>query len=291
MSSRSPSRVRSQRSRAGGLALGLLAVSAAALAALPGALGNGPLRVCADPDNAPFSSADRTGFENRLATMLASALGTEARFYWWPQRRGFVRNTLDAKVCDVVMGMPAGSAGVLTTPAYYEAGYVFAYRPDRVQAPRSYDDPALRSLRVGVPLVGNDMAATPPGHALARRHLTDNVIGYPPFGRTSVGERMMAALADGTLDVALLWAPQAAYYAQRQDFEVKLAPAQDDRADEPQRFAMAVAVRSDEPALRDAIAAALAKLAPRIDTLMREVGLPGARSLPASGPALLSRGP
>jgi mxaJ protein len=115
MSSRSPSR---QRSRAGALALGLLAVSAAALAALPGVVGNGPLRVCADPDNAPFSTADRTGFENRLASMLAETLGTEARFYWWPQRRGFLRNTLDAKVCDVVMGMPVGTPGVLTTPAY-----------------------------------------------------------------------------------------------------------------------------------------------------------------------------
>jgi len=284
MSSRFPS---VQRSRARGLALGLLAMSAAAIAALPGAAGNAPLRVCADPDNAPFSTADGTGFENRLASLVAEALGTDARFYWWPQRRGFLRNTLDAKVCDVVMGVPVGTPGVLTTPAYYEAGYVFAYRPDRVRGLRSYDDPALRTLRVGVPLVGNDMAMTPPGHALARRGLTDNVIGFAPFGRANVAERMMAALADGTLDVALLWAPQAAYFAQRQDFEVRLAPARDDRAAEPQQFAMAIAVRADEPALRDALAATLAKLQPRVDALLREVGLPGA----ASPPALLSRGP
>ena len=282
MSSRSPSR---QRSRAGALALGLAAVSAVALAALPGATG-GPLRVCADPDNPPFSSADATGFENRLATMLADALGTEARFYWWPQRRGFVRNTLDAKACDVVMSMPTDSPGVLTTPAWYEAGYVFAWRPDRVQRLTSYDDPALRTLRVGVPLVGNDMAATPPGHALARRGLTDNVIGFAPFGRTSVAERMMAGLADGTLDVALLWAPQAAYVAQRQDFEVRLAPASDDGAGEPQRFAMSVAVRRDDTALRDALAAALVRLKPRIDALLREAGL--AEAAP-SGPLAARR--
>ena len=282
MSSRFPER---PRSRVRGLALGLAAISAAAIAALPGAAGNGPLRVCADPDNAPFSTADATGFENRLATMLADALGTEARFYWWPQRRGFLRNTLDAKVCDVVMGMPVGSPGVLTTAPYYEAGYVFAYRPDRVSGVGSYDDPALRKLRVGVPLVGNDMAATPPGHALARRGVTDNVIGFAPFGRANVAERMMAALADGTVDVALLWAPQAAYFARRQDFEVRLAPARDDGAPEPQQFAMAIAVRADEPALRDALAAALARLQPRVDALLREVGVTGVGA-PA---AMLSR--
>ena len=269
MSSRSPRR---QRSRAGALALGLVAVSAAALAALPGMSG-GPLRVCADPDNPPFSRADASGFENRLAAMLADELGTEARFYWWPQRRGFVRNTLDAKACDVVMAMPAGSPGVLTTPAWYEAGYVFAWRPDRVPDIASYDDPALRALRVGVPLVGNDMAATPPGHALARRGVTDNVIGFAPFGGSSLPERMMAALADGTIDVALLWAPQAAYAAHRQDFAVRLAPARDDGAGEPQRFAMAVAVRRDDTALRDALAAALVRLQPRIDALLRDAGL------------------
>jgi len=276
MSSRSPRR---QRSRAGALALGLAAVSAVALAALPG-MGDGPLRVCADPDNLPFSRADATGFENRLATMLADALGTKARFYWWPQRRGFVRNTLDAKACDVVIAMPVDSPGVLTTPAWYEAGYVFAYRPDRVGRIGSYDDAALRTLRVGVPLVGNDMAATPPGHALARRGLTDNVIGFAPLGQTSVGERMMAALADGSIDVALLWAPQAAYFAGRQDFAVRLAPARDDSAAEPQRFAMAVAVRQGDVALRDALADALARLKPRIGELLADAGVADAATSP-----------
>jgi mxaJ protein len=163
---------------------------------------------------------------------------------------------------------------------------VFAYRPDRVSGLRSYDDPALRTLRVGVPLVGNDMAATPPGHALARRGLVDNVIGFAPFGRANVAERMMAALADGTLDVALLWAPQAAYFAGRQDFEVRLAPARDDGTREPQRFAMAIAVRADEPALRDVLAAALVEVQPRVDALLRDVGLRGGDVQSA----LLSRG-
>jgi mxaJ protein len=172
----------------------------------------------------------------------------------------------------VIVGVPARSDAVLTTPPYYRAGYLFAYRPDRVSDLHSFDDPRLRTLRVGVPLVGNDMAATPPGRALARRGLVDNVIGYAPLGATSVAERMVAALADGTLDVALLWAPQARYYARRQDFEIALAPARDPGGD-PSEFAMAMGVRRDDTTLRDALASALARAAPRIDAVLREYGL------------------
>ena len=266
----------SSRCREGGRtrvgALVLAAASAAAIAGLPGTL-SGPLRVCADPSNPPFSSADESGFENRIARVIAAELGTDVQYYWWPQRRGFVRNTLDAHVCDVVIGIPARSEGVLTTPAYYSAGYVFAFRPDRAPGLRSYDDPRLARLRVGVPLVGNDMAATPPGHALARRGLNDNVIGYAPLGATSTAERMVTALADGTLDVALLWAPQAEYYARRQDFEIVLAPAHDASDAAPDTFPMAMGVRRDDVALRDTLAAALARAAPRIDAVLRDYGV------------------
>jgi mxaJ protein len=249
--------------------------SAAAMAGLPGAV-EGPLRVCADPDNAPFSTRDERGFENRIAALVARELGTDVRYYWWPQRRGFLRNTLQAGVCDVVVGVPAAATDLLTTPAYYRAGYVFVYRPERVGRIDSYDDPRLRALRIGVPLVGNDMAATPPGAALAHRGLVDNVVGYPPLGSTPVAERMIAALADGTLDVALLWAPQATYFAHRQELELALAPARDPAGIAPAEFAMAMGVRRDDAALRDALAAALERLRPRVGEILRDYGLDGA---------------
>jgi len=115
------------------------------------------------------------------------------------------------------------------------------------------------------------MAATPPGQALARRGLTENVIGYAPLGATAVAERMVAALADGTLDVALLWEPQARYYARRQDFEIALVPAHD--AEERDDFAMSMGVRRDDVALRAALSDALARAGPRIDAVLREYGL------------------
>jgi mxaJ protein len=302
MSSRCPDAVRrthcsqrggpsgSQRGRASLAGLLLAAISAAALAALPGAVANGPLRVCADPDNAPFSRADGSGFENRIARLVADSLGVAVEYYWWPQRRGFVRNTLDANVCDVVVGIPQGTPGLLTTAAYYRAGYVFAWRADRIDALRSFDDPRLRGWRIGVPLVGNDMAASPPGAALARRGLVDNVIGYPPLGRTPVAERMMAALADGTLDVALLWAPQAAWFARQQMVEVRLAPAYDPRGVAPQAFAMSMGVRGNDAALRTTLERALEALHPQVEAVLRDYGIPidaagGARADAASATA------
>jgi mxaJ protein len=260
-------------------ALLLAAVSAAALAALPGS-SRTPLRVCADPDNPPFSREDQSGFENRIAALVARALDADVRYYWWPQRRGFVRNTLDAGVCDVIVGIPAGSAGVLTTAPYYRAGYVFAYRAERVPMLRSFDDPRLVRLRIGVPLVGNDMAASPPGAALARRGIVDNVIGYPPLGSTPVAQRMLDALADGTIDVALLWAPQAGYFAARAPFEVTLAPAYDPRGAAPAAFPMAMAVRKDDAALRDTLDAALTRIHPQIEAVLREYAGPTALESP-----------
>jgi len=253
-------------------ALLLVAVSAAALAALPGSA-PGPLRVCADPDNPPFSRADESGFENRIAALIAGDLGTTVRYYWWPQRRGFLRNTLQARACDVVVGLPAGTEGVLTTPAYYHAGYVFAYRSDRLHDLRSFDDPRLRTLTVGLPLVLDGHAAIPPAHALARRGIVDNVIGYPPIGHASVGERMMAALADGTIDVAILWAPEAAWVARQQGFPVILAPAADPGAPAPARFAIAMGVRQGDAALRDELSTALTHRKPQIDAILSGYGL------------------
>ncbi len=85
-------------------------------------------RVCADPNNLPFSNRKQEGFENKIAELLARELQSQVAYTWWPQRRGFIRNTLSAGVCDVVMGVPAGYAPVLTTRPYYRSTYVFVYR-------------------------------------------------------------------------------------------------------------------------------------------------------------------
>src|SRR4051794_15330273 len=99
------------------------------------------LRVCADPNNLPFSNREREGFENKLADLVAQQLGMSVSYTWWPQRRGFIRNTLKAKECDVVMGVPAHYDPVETTAPYYRSSYVFVTRADRNLKISSLDDP------------------------------------------------------------------------------------------------------------------------------------------------------
>ena len=106
------------------------------------------LRVCADPNNMPFSNERQQGFENRIASLIARDLGVPVQYTWWPERRGFVRNTLKARTCDVVMQVPAGYELTEHTAPYYRSTYVFVTRADRHLTIRSFDDPALRLLHL-----------------------------------------------------------------------------------------------------------------------------------------------
>jgi mxaJ protein len=259
--------------------------SALALAALAAALTSAAradeLVVCADPDNLPYSRADGSGFENRIAGLLAAKLGRALRYYWLPDRRGFLRKTLNERHCDLVIGVPADADRALTTPPYYVASYVFATRSS-LGAIASLDDPRLLTLRIGVPLVGGDAGSEAPAIALAERGVITNVIGFPPFGAEPAAQRMMAALDDGTIDVALLWGPQAGYFARRCAHPVVLTRIAD-VGDAPTTFAIAMGVRRDDRALRDEIARALPALAQAIDRVLDDFDVPRvARSAPGA---------
>src|SRR4051794_28715046 len=114
------------------------------------------LRVCAEPDNVPFSHQSQSGFENRIARLVADDLGMALRYSWQPQRRGFVRKTLGAGLCDVWMGVPSDSERLLPTKPYYRSSYVFIYRDRPLQ---SFDDERLRDLRLGIQLPVEGSAA------------------------------------------------------------------------------------------------------------------------------------
>src|SRR5690349_16835567 len=116
----------------------------------------GVLRVCADPNNLPLSNQRGEGFENKLAELLAQDLGERVEYTWWAQRRGFFRNTLKAGMCDLVIGVPAGFEMASTTRPYYRSTYVFVSRKDRHLNIASLDDPALRKLKIGVQMIGDD---------------------------------------------------------------------------------------------------------------------------------------
>ena len=145
---------------------------------------------------------------------------------------------------------------------------------------------AWPTLRIGIQLIGDGLATTPPGLALARAGLVDGVVGYPVYGEGSTAERMSADLVAGRLDAAIVWGPQAGWFARR-DAHLTLttlhAPA---GFDLPFDFAISVGVRKSMPALRDEIDSALQRRAPDVRALLDAYGVPqldlGAQSLPRS---------
>jgi mxaJ protein len=211
-----------------------------------------PLRVCSDPNNLPFSNDRLEGFENKLAEMIAHDMQTTVQYTWWAQRRGFVRSTLNVGTCDVVMGYPAHADMVATTRPYYRSTYVFVTRSARRLRIRSFDDRQLRTLRIGVQLVGDDGANSPPAHALSRRGVVNNVRGYTVYGdyhTNSPPSAIVAAVAHGDIDVAAVWGPLAGYFAGRQPEALDLVPVQPQvDAALPQTFAIAMAVRRNDTA-------------------------------------------
>jgi mxaJ protein len=163
------------------------------------------LRVCADLNNLPFSNERREGFENRLAELVARDLGARLEYVWWAQRRGFIRNTLAAGECDVVFGVPSRFERVLPTAPYLRSSYVFVSRDTLAPPLTSLDDQRLRTLRIGVHLIGDDYTNTPPAHALARRGIVRNVAGYTIYGdyrEPNPPARIIEALGRGEIDVA-----------------------------------------------------------------------------------------
>jgi mxaJ protein len=243
-----------------------------------------PLRVCSDPNNLPFSNSRQEGFENRLADLLAREMGTTVEYTWWAQRRGFIRNTLDAGSCDVVMGYPAGAEMVATTKPYYRSTYVFVTRASSGLRLSSFDDPALRTLRVGVQLVGDDGANSPPAHALSRRGIVENVVGYTVYGdytMDSPPSAVVTAVARGEVDAAAVWGPLAGYFAARSDEPLTISPVHPAvEGPLPQVFAIAMAARRGDAATVERLDRFIAERRGDIDRILREYRVPLVEAAP-----------
>lgn len=233
------------------------------------------LRVCADPDNLPLSHADGSGFENKIAEMVARELQATLTYEWLPLRRGFVRKTLGAGLCDVFIGVPSDFDRVMPTRPYYRSGYVFVEGP-RARGVASFDDPRLANLRLGVQLVGNDLAATPPGHALAAHGYVDNVRGFTIYGEGPAAQRMVEAVARGELDAAVVWGPQAGWFATHAAAPLELhpAPAPAETGRMPFEFDIAMGVRRGDKALRDELDAVLERRRADIDAILAAYAVP-----------------
>lgn len=236
------------------------------------------LRVCSDPNNLPFSNMRLEGFENKLAELLADDLQADLQYTWWAQRRGFLRNTLNSGRCDVVMGYPASADMVATTKPYYRSSYVFVTRASRRLRIASFNDPVLRRLRIGVQLIGDDGANSPPAHSLSRRGLVTNIVGYSVYGdyRTnSPPSAIVAAVARGDVDVAAVWGPLAGYFAALQSEPLDLAPVQPAvDAQLPQVFDISMATRRGDQARLDQLEGFIARRRAVIDRVLADYRIP-----------------
>lgn len=237
------------------------------------------LRVCADPNNLPFSNAQSQGFENKIVDLIAKDLNATVKYTWWAQRRGFIRNTLYAATCDLWPGVAAQGEMAAPTQPYYRSTYVFLTRADRHLNIRSFDDPKLRRLKIGVQMVGYDAQNTPPAHALARRGITRNVRGFLVFGdyRTpNPPAAIVDAVANGSIDVGLVWGPLAGYFAAKESVPLTVTPVQPERDGRrfPMTFAISMGIRRGDNLLAREIDNELTRRKSQIDAILAAYHVP-----------------
>lgn len=235
------------------------------------------LRVCADPNDLPYSNQQQQGFENHLARMIASDLGSQVSYVWYPQRSKFFQKTLDSGVCDVVMGVPAGMEDVAITRPYYISSYAFVSRRDRHLRITSLDDPRLRTLRIGVHILGDEDDNVPPVQALIRRGMVRNLVGYSIFGhldQTNPSANLIRAVADKEVDVAVVWGPLAGYFAQKSAAPLDVNPIAADPADPAMTYSIGIGVRPQDAQLRQTLDAELQRREPEIRKLLASYGIP-----------------
>jgi quinoprotein dehydrogenase-associated probable ABC transporter substrate-binding protein len=237
----------------------------------------GLLRVCADPDNLPFSNQKGEGFENKLAELLAKAWHSKLEFAWWPIRRGFFARGLNGRYCDVALTAPAGLDMAATTKAYFRSAYVIIYRKDSGLNITSLNDSILKHLKIGVNLLNSDAENTPPAMAMSSHGVVGNLVGYPTF--FSEGgprpEDIVNAVIDRSVDLAIVWGPVAGYFASRSSVPLVMNPVvYDSVSDLPFAFDIAAATQRREKALRDSLQTFLSANRPAIDSLLQAFHFP-----------------
>ena len=235
------------------------------------------LRVCADPNNLPFSNRARQGFENKIAELLAHDLGEAVQYTFAAQHKTFVKRTLNAHRCDVIIGVPVGMDGMDETHPYYASSYVFVWRTEDHFQLSSLADPRLRTLKIGVHLIGGDGA--PPELALGQEGIVDNVSGfmiYDDYSKPNPPARLIEAVMSRSVDVAVVWGPLGGYFARHSGGALTVAPLTDTTRFAPLtfRYAIAMGVRKGDRARRDRLDAVIAREQPVIHRILQSYGVP-----------------
>ena len=236
-------------------------------------------RVCADPENMPFSNRSQEGFENKIADVIAREFRATPSYIWWGQRRGFIRNTMNATLqegrCDVVIAVPAGYDLVRTTKPYYRSTYVFVYPKGKGHQFVSLDDPVLKKVKIGVHLLGDDYTNPPPVHELSKRGVVGNLVGFSTFySSENPPSSIIDAVAKGAIDVAIVWGPAAGHFVKEQRVPLTMVPVPSGKGDLPFEFDISMGVKHGNDALRAQLEKVLDAKRVEIMRILTDYGVP-----------------
>ncbi|WP_404863567.1 quinoprotein dehydrogenase-associated putative ABC transporter substrate-binding protein [Georhizobium sp. MAB10] len=229
------------------------------------------LRVCADPGNLPYSNDKGEGFENKIAELIADELGVPIDYTWFPQTVGFVRMTLGASRCDVVIGVATTNELMQNTNPYYRAAYMIVHRADLVLPSGDLDDPSFDNLRIGI------QPGTPGATTAARYGHLDQSKHYPLIVDTRIDKPardMVQDVADGDTDAALVWGPLAGYWIQQIDPNLVMEPLQAARGTERVDYRISMGIRHGENDWKDQLNAILMEHKADIDAILQSYGVP-----------------
>ena len=229
------------------------------------------LRVCADPGNMPFSNKAGEGFENRIAELVADALEVPIHYTWFPQATGFIRNTLQARKCDVIIGISLGFELLQNTNPYYRTAYVLVHRADAEFSADSLKDTALKDKRIGV------IAGTPPGNLMARYGLMGKARPYHLMVDTRFsqpGRQMIDDIIAGDIDAGVLWGPIAGYFAKQSGADLKVVPLLKETEGPKMDYRITMGVRFNEPNWKRLLNKVIRKTQGRINAILHDYGVP-----------------
>jgi len=230
------------------------------------------LRVCSDPGNMPFSNEKQEGFENKIAELFAQKLGKTLAYTWFPQATGFVRNTLGAHKCDVIIGFAQGDELVQNTNPYYRTAYALVFKSgSSLDGVTTLSDPRLKDKRLGV------VAGTPPSNLLVVNGLMAHAKPYPLMVDTRVDSSardMIRDLDGGQIDAGVLWGPMAGYYAKHATPPLKVVPLVEETAGPRLSYHITMGVRASDQEWKRTLNRLIRENREATDAILSDYGVP-----------------
>ena len=229
-------------------------------------------KVCADPDNMPYSNSKQEGFEDKIAAVLAQELGKKLSFQYAYYRQGFLRNTLNANRCDYVMSTTSDNDSMRTSVPYYRSGFVFVYRKSSGYNITDWDAPDLRKGIIGI------VGQSPPTRPLADHNLMENArpyrlqrdLNFPP-------SQLVDDLVKGDIDVAIVCGPIAGYFAKQAAIPLVVVPIpeyEDKNVKGKENWNISIGVRNKDKARAEELNKAIENRQADIDKILDHYGVP-----------------